>query len=450
MLSIRGQGQENLVHAHQTAAASKPLNQGARHLPPKTPLNTLPKTPFRVPLHDENRPLTLGKGMGAGIGKAMLKGRDENAVLQGKGKGTEKKVLATPMGTTRAPLGMKTTNAKARAFQTPAPTLPMGTIKQRSAKRGSTRKIKKAAPVPVQTTQEVAVPVEDEQELEIEYMPPKPKPLPDHPDYITYDTTFPQFKGANLGRGWEKLYEDNSVGPDGLTAKEREAKELDEAYDKQIDALIQAQIDSIGTLELEGELDDRVESRPTSRATSRATSRSSRSERSVSTLRSRNAAQALAMDPKGSVRTRSSPRLAAKAAAKAPPKTTMKKTTEPSNPSSMRHTAAVASSRSTLGYSKGRDVLSALQGESEPARAKTMTLRKKKAEKEKEAESILSPERYMQLYGPPPFGSEMWMRCKIAGYFEEEVKSTEELLEMDGLDDAYVEDEESANFQLTL
>ncbi|KAK2871876.1 hypothetical protein FQN49_002730 [Arthroderma sp. PD_2] len=450
MLSIRGQGQENLVNAHQTTAASKPLNQGARHLPPKTPSNTLPKTPFRVPLYDENRPLTLGKGMGAGIGKGLLKGRDENAVQQGKGKGLEKKVLATPMGTTRAPLGMKTTNAKARAFQTPAPTLPMGTIKQRSAKRGSTRKIKKAAPLPVQATVEESVPVEDERELEIEYMPPKPKPLPDHDEYITYDTTFPQFKGANVARGWEKLYEDNSVGEDGLTAKQREAKELDEAYDRRIDALIQAQIDSIGTLGLEGELEDGVESRPTSRATSRATSQSGRSERSVSTLRSKSAAQALAMDPKASVR-RTSPRLAAKASAKAPAKvptkTTMKKTTAPSNPSSMRHTAAVASSRNTLGYSKGRNVLSALQGESEPTKSMTTT---KKDEKDNEVESILSPERYMQLYGPPPFGSDMWSRCKIAGYFEEEVKSTEELLEMDGIDDAYVEDEESANFQLTL
>lgn len=77
---------------------------------------------------------------------------------------------------TRAPLGMKTTNAKARAFQTPAPTMPIGTIKQRSAKRGSTRKVKKAAPLPEQATQEKTVTVEEEEpEREIEYMPPKPK-----------------------------------------------------------------------------------------------------------------------------------------------------------------------------------------------------------------------------------------------------------------------------------
>lgn len=76
-------------------------------------------------------------------------------------------------GTTRAPLGMKTTNAKARAFQTPAPTLPIGTIKQRSAKRGSSRKVKKSTPLPVPATQEETLPVDDERD--IEYMPPKPK-----------------------------------------------------------------------------------------------------------------------------------------------------------------------------------------------------------------------------------------------------------------------------------
>lgn len=53
--------QENLVHSHQTAAASKSLNQNVRPLQPRTPGTRLPKTPFKVPLHDENDPLTFGK-----------------------------------------------------------------------------------------------------------------------------------------------------------------------------------------------------------------------------------------------------------------------------------------------------------------------------------------------------------------------------------------------------
>lgn len=53
--------QENLAHIHQTAAAAKPLNQGNRGA--KTPAKKGPKTPFRVPLNDENAPLKTGKSI---------------------------------------------------------------------------------------------------------------------------------------------------------------------------------------------------------------------------------------------------------------------------------------------------------------------------------------------------------------------------------------------------
>lgn len=53
--------QENLVHSHQMTAAGKPLNQGVRPLQPKTPGTRAPKTPFKVPLRDENEPVAFGK-----------------------------------------------------------------------------------------------------------------------------------------------------------------------------------------------------------------------------------------------------------------------------------------------------------------------------------------------------------------------------------------------------
>ena len=63
MLAARDQ--ENLVHAQQTAGAAKPLNQGVRQLPPKTPSAKAPKTPFKVPLNDENA-IRAFKGVGKG------------------------------------------------------------------------------------------------------------------------------------------------------------------------------------------------------------------------------------------------------------------------------------------------------------------------------------------------------------------------------------------------
>lgn len=67
MLALRDQ--ENLVHNHQTVAASKPMNQGLRRLQPKTPVARAPKTPFKIPLNDENDPLAFGKKTVKGAGK---------------------------------------------------------------------------------------------------------------------------------------------------------------------------------------------------------------------------------------------------------------------------------------------------------------------------------------------------------------------------------------------
>lgn len=67
MDTLAAKDQENFVHNLQAAAASKPLNAGLRGFT-KTPA----KTPFKIPLNDEN---ALGKG-----GKS---------VMQTKGKGNE-------------------------------------------------------------------------------------------------------------------------------------------------------------------------------------------------------------------------------------------------------------------------------------------------------------------------------------------------------------------------
>lgn len=100
----------------------------------------------------------------------------------------------------------------------------------------------------------------------------------------------------------------------------------------------------------------------------------------------------------------------------------------------MRNTAASVNSRTTVGYSKGRSVSS--------------TLREKQSQTQKSLSSeVLSPETYMQLYGPPPLDSEMWTRCKAAGCFDapdEITREPEESLP------TFDEDDEAQSFQLTL
>ena len=77
MLAARDQ--ENLVHGHQVRASSKPLNQGAATVAPKTPAIKTFKTPHKAPLHDENEagapktsrqvPLKSEGKAGGGIGQ---------------------------------------------------------------------------------------------------------------------------------------------------------------------------------------------------------------------------------------------------------------------------------------------------------------------------------------------------------------------------------------------
>ena len=90
MLAARDQ--ENLVHGHQAAVASKPLNQGTRQLAPKTPGN-LPKTPFKVPLNDENAAgLAGGKKGGRAFGKGPVN------KMSGGEKASLTDKFVTPMG----------------------------------------------------------------------------------------------------------------------------------------------------------------------------------------------------------------------------------------------------------------------------------------------------------------------------------------------------------------
>lgn len=78
--------QENTIHAHQQAAASKPLNQGLKGLTAKTPAR-------KIPLNDENATeqfgktgglKTNGKGNKAGNGGKL----DKNAFVTPAGAGT--------------------------------------------------------------------------------------------------------------------------------------------------------------------------------------------------------------------------------------------------------------------------------------------------------------------------------------------------------------------------
>jgi hypothetical protein len=272
-------------------------------------------------------------------------------------------------------------------------------------------------------------------------MPPKPKELPDIPDDITYDTTFPQFQPKNLALGLESVYGDNQVGEDGLTKRQRKFQEDSIAFDKEVDEMILKQLEEIGfedKTELDPPSEPHVEEVPKRRLEVRRaklTTTKPNYTSNISTVRARDAVAALSRVESSGARARPvampkpRPRVASSLL-------TSRRPRGPSNPSSVRHAAATANSKTTLGYSKGRNVSSRLHGKTSATPERLVS------------KSVLSPDTYIELYGMPPLGSEMWYRCKAAGCFDSEEDRL--AAEAERNLPTFGEDEEAENFQLTL
>ena len=186
------------MHGHQAAAAAKPLNQGTKQLPPKTPARSqlAPKSPFKVPLNDENG--VFGQAGLKTVLKTNGKGNENHTVRGKKTGGQEKNAFVTPLGRLetqlaipnnlliecsgpRAPLGAKTANAKTKAFQTPA-TAPKEHVSKdsvpkdaESAPKSTARKPKPRVSHAEMTKVEVFSGDNDLLERDIEYMPPPAK-----------------------------------------------------------------------------------------------------------------------------------------------------------------------------------------------------------------------------------------------------------------------------------
>lgn len=321
---------ENAVYNQQTAAAAKPLNAGVKGLAPKTPGNA--KTPFKG--NDENAAFGAGKTGGKGKGESLF---------ELKGGKAERSAFITPAGTltirnhkfpcsrstgprTRAPLGAKTTNARALAQPPPQELL--------SAKPSSPRlrrakiKIHEAPAV-----EDAAHP----EEREIEYMPPRGVPLPDYPDDWPHDRAYPQLEGPNLTRGWAAEFfpppshyadDDDNDGLGDFNAKLKKVEER-EARAKKIAAAAKAK---------------QITKKDVPVVVSGG---SGGGMRAPSTLKSRDAASALSST---NVPRFAAPTLAARARHDPAKKVVL------AGAGNTRHTAAKVASNNTLGYSKGRAV----------------------------------------------------------------------------------------------
>jgi hypothetical protein len=230
----------------------------------------------------------------------------------------------------------------------------------------------------------------------------------------------------------ETVYGNAEIGPDGLTKRERKLQEDSIAYDKMMDDMIMKQVESMGfeetsDAEQHDERDDEVPQRRIETRRTRSITARGKHNSNIATVRARDAATALSgtertLRPRPVSIPKPKPRVASSLFSSRKPRT-------PTNPSSMHHTAAAANSRTTLGYTKGRDVSSKLHGE-EPSTTQPSV-----------PKGILSPNTYLKPYTAPPLDTD-------TGFFSHE--DGQLTTDLEQALPVYEEDEDALNFQLTL
>ena len=375
--------QENLIHGQQTAAASK-----NNALAPKTPGNTGTRFAFNAKF----------------TGKAQNKDTEDYGFKTTKGGG-----FVTPGPTNspdpftlqhdrsnmytetaqkeRAPLGAKTTNVKAKAFQTPSAPLPTTHQKptqqqQPHQPRTSARKPKlKIHHTPPSAghdatlktlspknhdlkaeTEEQAEPDSDDDDVvpEVEYCPPRPEPLQENPftSLLADGTeepdlsfgpndTFEQFKGANIFRGSSQYFYDQAhpIGPDGLNDKQRREKRKQEEFEKRMDAELAERSANLADFELD----------PSTGYTTKMSDRNIKvDEKSTEKMPSTPASKS------ATVKSKPTSSFAAPTAASKAKHAPHSLSTKPTSIST-KQSEKPSASRNTIGYAQGRKIASTLR-----------------------------------------------------------------------------------------
>lgn len=299
--------------------------------------------------------------------------------------------------------------------------------------------------------------------------------LPDLPDDLPHDIDLSLLKNGGIHPGFLHHFV-TRAGPDGLTFYERKEKEqqrVNEIADKISEATFTRDFESlpfpcIHRQECPGEecsasianrkaaelkyqktitaLSERHHSKNPKLL---VTKKVNRPDGGPSTLTSKTAATALSQPTEGL----SSP-LKAKLTTKLSPHTSKttsvfsrpkKQPPQPTNPSIMRHTAASALSKTTIGHSKGRATSAAMRTSSSVLPPGRNVQNIKHIEGSKIAEGVtakeaaaaaaaqtpnpalLAPAVYIERYGVPRIGSEMWIRCERAGCFDTNANNEEVL-----------------------
>ncbi|KAF9775950.1 hypothetical protein IL306_005948 [Fusarium sp. DS 682] len=335
--------QENLVVSQQ--------------VPTKQQHNSrFPKTPSRFPQHDENAPTAFAGKTGLGGVKTL-----------NKGNGT-RQAMVTPMGTqNRAPLGNKTTNAKAKNGQLGGVKNIIKDIEQTQLKPTAQKPKQRPvdlAPLEIRLKEEQK-PVEPQEE-EPEYAPPKPKDLPYESDCFPKDMlTLEGLKKDNLLKGYYQHFF-NPVDDEGVSRQDREFAETMKKVAAKAEERNKLETDAL-TFNIDDLSDNEVQIKaPAPKATiadSSARKATGIRTKQPSSLASRRAASALSIHSDASSNSKASS-VARTTKMRKPlsslyqSKKPVARSAVPTKTSHADSATGVAASRTTIGYNRGRSASS--------------------------------------------------------------------------------------------
>jgi hypothetical protein len=193
-------------------------------------------------------------------------------------------------------------------------------------------------------------------------MPPRSIPLPDVPsddeDFLSPSHKFPQFAPENVTRGWVRHYL-NPVDDDGVSLLDKKDAKEKEENDKLVDEMLEKAMNDALADVGEALREDMGISPKKSQAPGQNSPLKPKPTKHVpGTMMAKSAASALNNKPTRSVPSYAAPTGAAKS--RAPTGglfgKKIRESAKADTASTNRHGAALAASRSTLGYGKGRAV----------------------------------------------------------------------------------------------
>ncbi|KAI6248626.1 hypothetical protein HI914_03317 [Erysiphe necator] len=313
------------------------------------------KTPIVIPLRDENAPNIFGGKLGKN------NGIENFATIKKKNASFDKNAFITPIcPRNRAPLGIKTTNAKVQAFQTPARSATKLEQENLMKKATTTRRPRKL--VHADNTKLVIQGGDSfPSELDIEYCPPTPKNLPYESDSfpdncLDYSTLRPE----NLVSDLYKKNLKAQIDERGLSLLE---KEQEEAYQKRLKHMDEAVLKSMEEKWTVEDMPEKFGYQPKRHNLAQPTlhdkmeRKNSRAQyQGISTLTSKSACIALSTIEKS---TKIQPK---KSSTSKPSFLGLSRTKSTAKPlfsqksENKCYSISNTTSRSTIGYSKGRDV----------------------------------------------------------------------------------------------